>query len=84
MNTVIWKDQIKNYDICVVQTDYSAIIMNISHTTWNNLSESASWLGGIKNLDEAKQICIEYIDEDIALENKMKRAKQAYDAVMAG
>lgn len=81
-NKIIWKDTIKGYDICASRTDYGAIVMFASHTVFNELFETKSWLGGIKDLDEAKRLCLDYIDKNIVFEVKMKEAQQAYNAIM--
>jgi len=82
-NKIIWKDTIKGYDVIASQTYYGAIIMNASHRCLSGVHESFTWLGGIKDIFHAKELCLKYIDENIAFEIKMEKARAAYSAIMA-
>jgi len=79
-NKVIWKDNVKGYDVCAAQTDYGAIIMTASHRVFNGVYECQTWLGGIRDLSHAKELCLVYIDKDIVFEQKKEKAQKAYDA----
>lgn len=82
MNKIIWKSNIKGYDVCIAETSYSAILASVTHKT-RGIFTSQFWPGGFDDLSHAKKVCLEYIDQNILFERKLEKAKTAYDAVMA-
>jgi len=83
MNQTLYKDVYKEYDVCVSQTDYGAIIGWHGNDTWYGGQASALWMGGFRDLEHAKKVILAHIDSDIKLNVKTAKARKAYNKVMA-
>lgn len=83
MNTILYKDKIKDHDIVIVKTDYGAILACAFNKSWFGGSQSCFFPGGFLDLDEAKKVVSDYIDKNILLNNKIKRANEAYKSIMS-
>lgn len=81
MSKILYKDSVKGHEFFIAQTSYKAIFAVVESISWFGGGESC-FLDGFVDLDHAKQEVNKYIDDNIALNQKLRRAHVAYEAVM--